>query len=132
MQEMQKNPAVLAHRPRYVEQRHHWRRPRFRPDETQIDKIAAAFKARSQRAADVDEMSVRMRRKAPGAHLRQRQDQALDGTFGGDNLRLGHLRKVFSLQHLAVRDGHPGVELDFLLFLELVVETRKKRFLNAR
>ena len=106
---------VLAHRAGNVEQRDDRRRLGSRPDEAQIDEIAAAFHARAQRAAQVDADGRRMRREPPRPHLGKRQHQPLHRLLGGGDLGAGHLREVFLLQHLAVGDRHARVELDLLL-----------------
>ena len=77
VQKMQEDAAVLAHRAGDIEQRDDRRRLRLRPDEAQIDEIAAAFHAGAQRAADVDQMAARMRREPPRAHFGKRQHEPL-------------------------------------------------------
>ena len=132
VQEMQEHAAVLAHRAGDIEQRHDRRRLGLRPDEAQVDEIAAALHAGAQRAAHVEHMTVRMRRQPPRAHFGERQHQALHRLLGGGDLGRGHLREVFLLQHLAVGHRHARVELDLLLFFELLVEAGEQRFVHAR
>ncbi len=64
-------------------------------------------------------MSVRMRRQPPRAHFGKRQHKPLHRVLGGGDFGIGHLREVFSLQHLAVGNGHPRVEFDLAFFLSL-------------
>ena len=129
---MQKNPAVLGHGPRDVEQSDDRRRLHFRPDEPQIDKIATAFKTGAQGAADIDDMAARMRRQPPRTHFGNGQNEPLHRFFGGSDFGVRHLREVLALQHFALGDGHAGVELDLALLFEFVFEAREQRFLDAR
>ena len=132
MQEMQKDAAVLAHRAGNIEQRHDRRRLGLRPDEAQVDEIAAAFHAGAQGAADVDQMAARMRRQPPRAYFGERQHQPLHRLLGGGDLGVRHLREIFLLQHFAVGHRHAGVELDLALFLQLVVEAGEQCLMHAR
>ena len=104
----------------------------FRPDKPQVDEIAAALHARTQRAADVDQMAAGMRSEPAGAHLRKGQHQPFHRLFGGGDFRIGHLREVFFLQHLAVGHGHARVEFDFALALEFFLDAGEQRLLHAR
>src|SRR5262249_61564776 len=125
MQKMEEDTAVLAHRARYIEQRYERRRTRVRPDEAQIDEIPAALHARPQGAADIDQMTVRMRGEPPRAHFRKRQRKAFDGVLGRGDLRCRHLCEVLALQYFPVGYGHASVEFDVALFLQFVFEARK-------
>src|SRR5580692_3851879 len=131
VQEMQKDAAILAHRAGDIEQRHDRRWFSLRPDEAQIDEIAAAFHAGAQGAADVDQMAARMRLKPPRAYFGKRQHQALHRLFRRGDLGAGHLREILLLQDFAVGHRHAGVELDLALLLELVVEAGEQRFVHA-
>ena len=125
VQEMQEDAAVLAHRAGNIEQRHDRRRLGLRPDESQIDEIAAAFHAGAQRAADVDEMTVRMRRQPPRAHLVERQHQPLHRRFRRGDFGAGHLREIFLLQHFAVGHRQARVELDLAALFSACRRARK-------
>ena len=92
---------------------------------------AAALHAGAQRAAHVEHMTVRMRREPAGAHLGERQHEPFHRLLGGGDLGRGHLREVFLLQHLAFGHGHARVELDLLLFLELVFHAGEQRVMHA-
>jgi hypothetical protein len=132
MQKMQEDAAVLAHRTGYVEQCHKRRRPGLRPDEAQIDEVAAALHARAQSAADIDQVTMQMRGEPSCAQPRERQRQTFDRVLGGGDLGRGHLREVFSLQHFAVRHGHAGIEFDAALFFQFVFEAGEQRLVHAR
>jgi hypothetical protein len=94
--------------------------------EGEIDDGAAGAQGAPEGAPGIDAAAMRLRHEAPGAHLVVRQAQ-----FGDQPLRLGdllggHLGEIFRLQHLAVRHGEAGRELDLVLArlrrLRLVLE----------
>ena len=98
VQKVQEDAAVLAHRARDIEQRDERRGLCLRPDEAQIDEIAAALHAGAQRAPNIDEITARMRLEPAGADFGERQNKALHRLLGGGDLGTGHLRKIFVLQ----------------------------------
>ena len=104
----------------------------FGPMKRRSMKSPPPFMLARKRAADIDEMAVRMRRKPPRAHFRERHDEPLHRLFGGGDLGAGHLRKIFALQHFAVGHRQARVELDLALFFELVVEAGEQRLVHAR
>ena len=108
-----KQPGVLAHRSGNIEKRHDRRFFHARTEIFQIDNRATRLHAGAQRAANIDEWPRRLRRKPPRANLIERQRQPRDGFLCGGNLRRGHLRKVFLLQHFAVGHRQPRVDFDF-------------------
>ena len=63
-------------------------------------------------------------------HQIERQRELRDGLLGGRDLGRGHLREVLLLQHLAVGDGEPRVDLDLALVLALL-GAGKQRVLDA-
>ena len=66
-----------------------------------------------KRAADIDEMAAPVRRKPPRPHLIERQRQSRDRFLGGGDLGRRHLREILLLQHFAIGDRQPRVDLDF-------------------
>ena len=56
-----------------------------------------------------------------------------DRLLGPRDLGRRHLREVLALEHLAIRHGEPGIDLDLALaFLQLVLEAGEQRLLDAR
>ena len=130
MQEMQEQPRVLAHRAGNIQERHDRRLLLSRPEIFEIDHSPARLHAGAQRAADVDEVSAPAGGEPPRAHEIERQRQARDRLLGGGDLCRGHLREIFFLQHLAVGDGQPSVDLH-LGFILAPVEAAEQRLLDA-
>src|SRR5262249_12026010 len=111
MQEVQKEPGVLAHRAGNVEQRHDRRRLGAGAEILEIDDRAPGLEASAQGAADIDDVAVTVGSEPPRLHLVESEDELLDRILGGDDLGGGHLREVFALQELAVGYREPGIDL---------------------
>ena len=72
-------------------------------------------------ARSVRRMSIRWPRRLGGRRrvrtCIERQRQARDRFLGGGDLGRRHLREILLLQHLAVGDGQPRIDLDFAIVL---------------
>src|SRR6516225_5705232 len=83
------------------------------------------YRAALRGAADIDQMTVRMRGEPPRAHFRKRQREPFDRILGRGDFRRRHLWEVLALQHFTVGHRHASVEFDVALFLQFVFEAGK-------
>ena len=114
--EAQQHLGVARHRAGDVAQHHQRRRDQAARAEAQGDVVAGAAQGSAQRGAHVDR-----RRGTPCIGARApRRDGALEEADAGDGgARAGqfigrHLREVLVAQHVALREGQRGVDLDLL------------------
>ena len=114
---MKQHPRVAAHRARDVAEHDDGGGLSEPPPVGEQDLAGAETEAPPECGPHVDERAARMRAVAPGRRRRHGETQPCDGRLRRGQLRGRHLLEVPGPQHLPVRPGKSGVELDFFLRL---------------